>query len=53
MTENLTIRTAIAVFALETYNWAGSFLRGKERAVYLEQSYREIRATMSDLGLAK
>lgn len=38
---------------LETYNWAGSFLRGKELAAYLEQSYREIRATMSDLGLAK
>ena len=39
--------------ALETNNWVGQYLRGKELAAFLERSYRETRATMNDLGLAK
>jgi putative tricarboxylic transport membrane protein len=38
---------------LEHYSWAGTFLKGRELGAYLEQSYRDIRAGMTDLGLAK
>ena len=39
--------------ALETNNWAPSFMRGKELASYLDGNYALTRTLMSELGLAK
>lgn len=39
--------------ALEQFHWAGHFLRSQEALKHLEAEYRETRAIMVELGLAK